>query len=348
MEESLGQKFRFIRKILAPWKDLVEPVQSTAPAKRLGYRRKTVLHAAWKNDHWIFGLLHREELIPIPDCPIHSKEINLISALLGESLPGPELFPLVYFVQNNNQLSLIIRSKSCENFDWMTEELKFRLSDCGLEGLWVHCNPAAGRRLFEKTPRILAWGQAWSKDEQGMQYGPQSFQQLIPELYHQSLQTASEWLEPGHRTAVVDLYSGTGNSMRYWTEKGSETIGVELGGEAVASAALNVPGSIVLRGKCEERIPQLSTWASEKRGKGKEVVLYANPPRTGIDQLTLEWIINSLKPGRIAYLSCSPGTLGKNLNQLSAAGYEPVRILPLDFFPLTRHVETLVLIEKMK
>jgi tRNA/tmRNA/rRNA uracil-C5-methylase (TrmA/RlmC/RlmD family) len=345
MEESLDQKFRFIRNILAPWNELVEPVQST-PAKRLGYRKKTVLHAAWKNDGWIFGLLHREELIPISDCPIHSKEINQIITLLEKSLPGPESFPLAYFIQNDKQLTLIIRSRSCEDFNWMNEELQLRLEESGLEGLWVHCNPAAGRRLFEKTPRILLWGKPWSLDKRGMQYGPQSFQQLIGELYHHSLQTACEWLKPDPCTAVVDLYSGTGNSMKYWTEKGAETIGVELGGEAVKCAAVNVPESIILRGKCEERIPQLNAWATEARGKGKNIVLYANPPRTGIDPLTLEWIVHRLKPDRMAYLSCSPGTLGKNLNHLSMAGFEPVKILPYDFFPLTRHVETLVLIKR--
>jgi len=134
--------------------------------------------------------------------------------------------------------------------------------------------------------------------------------------------------------------------MKYWTEQEAETIGVELGGEAVTCVALNVPESIILRGKCEERIPQLNAWANETRGKEKKIVLYANPPRTGIDHLTLDWIMHRLKPERMAYLSCSPGTLGKNLNQLSAAGYEPVRIVPMDFFPLTRHVETLVLIKK--
>jgi 23S rRNA (uracil1939-C5)-methyltransferase len=347
MEESLDQKFRFIQKMLFPWKDLVEPVQSTVPEKRLAYRKKTILHADWNKDQWIFGMLHRDELIPIPDCPIHSPEIGRIIALLVRTLPGPGFFPLVFYVQNNKQLTLIIRSRSYTTPNWLTREVQLGFERYGLEGVWVHCNPSAGRRLFEKTPRVLVWGKAWSLDEQGMQYGPQSFQQLIPDLYHHSLQLAIEWLEPGPGTAVVDLYSGTGNSIKYWIKSGAETTGVELCGEAVTCAAVNVPEALILRGKCEERLPQLTTWMKEMRERGRKIVLYVNPPRTGVDPLTLEWIMYTLKPDRMAYLSCSPGTLGKNLHQLSAVGYEPEKIFPVDFFPLTRHVETLTLIKKM-
>ena len=52
-----------------------------------------------------------------------------------------------------------------------------------------------------------------------------------------------------------------------------------------------------------------------------------------------------LRPARIAYLSCSAGTLARDLAMLESAGYAVVRIHPYDFFPLTHHVEALALLD---
>jgi tRNA/tmRNA/rRNA uracil-C5-methylase (TrmA/RlmC/RlmD family) len=51
------------------------------------------------------------------------------------------------------------------------------------------------------------------------------------------------------------------------------------------------------------------------------------------------------RPQRMAYLSCSAGTLRRDLEHLTAAGYRVMRIIPYDFFPQTHHVETLVFLK---
>ena len=59
-------------------------------------------------------------------------------------------------------------------------------------------------------------------------------------------------------------------------------------------------------------------------------------------------IADELRPARIAYLSCSAGTLARDLESFEAAGYSLDRILPYDFFPLTHHVEALALLERRR
>jgi 23S rRNA (uracil1939-C5)-methyltransferase len=71
---------------------------------------------------------------------------------------------------------------------------------------------------------------------------------------------------------------------------------------------------------------------------------YANPARTGIEPEILNWLPEGSRPQRIAYLSYSAGTLHRDLTALTAAGYRVERIIPYDFFPWSRHVETLVLL----
>ena len=115
---------------------------------------------------------------------------------------------------------------------------------------------------------------------------------------------------------------------------------MELNGDAIACARINAPAAISLRGLCRDRIPQIE----EQARNYAEVLLFVNPPRTGIEFEITDWIGQKLRPRRIAYLSCSAGTLRKDLDRLTAEGYLVEKIISYDFFPQTHHVETLVLL----
>ena len=100
--------------------------------------------------------------------------------------------------------------------------------------------------------------------------------------------------------------------------------------------------SPVLRGKCADRIPQLRAWTPATGTR----LLYLNPPRTGLEPAVLAWTTDEYRPERLAYLSCSAGTLSRDLAALVAAGYSVEALLPYDFFPQTHHVETLALLRR--
>lgn len=165
---------------------------------------------------------------------------------------------------------------------------------------------------------------------------------MIPALYQQALEAAEAFLAPGTGDAVADLYCGTGASLVRWTGRGAQTLGVELSGEAVACAGVNAPSAAVLRGKCADRLPQLRTWTPTT---GKRL-LYLNPPRPGLEPAVLDWAGYEFRPNRLAYLSCSAGTLSRDLRALTVAGYEVAHLLPFDFFPQTPHVEVLALLRR--
>ena len=282
-QESLKQKENFIKSTLLPWNDLVQTITGPEERNRFGYRYKVILNARYLEKKWLFGMMKRDEFIPIMQCPVQGIEVNQFLSFLSVVLPPPDEFPLAYYVQAGKQVTLILKGKKQTKIEWLTNEAEKTFVACQIDGLWIHYNPSAGRRLFEKTPMDCVWGSPWSFDERNMQYGPRSFQQLIPELYHASLREAFSWLKPDPSFSVIDLYSGTGNSIRYWKEAGSHALGIELAGEAVICAQKNVPEAMILRGKCSERIPQADAWAAAQRTSGKEMLLYANPPRTGIE-----------------------------------------------------------------
>jgi tRNA/tmRNA/rRNA uracil-C5-methylase (TrmA/RlmC/RlmD family) len=71
-----------------------------------------------------------------------------------------------------------------------------------------------------------------------------------------------------------------------------------------------------------------------------------NPPRSGLEAGVLDALAGELQPERLAYLSCSAGTLARDLRILCQAGYRVSAIHPCDFFPLTHHVEALALADR--
>jgi len=342
--DSEAQKQAWLARTLAAWQTCIEPIQAPHDAQRLAYRDKVCLKAEWRDQRWQIGMNLNDEVLAIPDCPVHSARVRCTLHALLERLPGAECVPMSYFVQNGAQVTLVLKSAVLPDTRWFDQPLRHRLVACGVEGLWLHLHPAVGKKIFNKPGWHLLWGAARSRDAGGFVYGPTGFHQLIPGLYRHALDRAQAFLAPSPDTVIVDLYSGNGKTLSRWLAAGAAAIGVELGAEACESAASNAPQAPTLRGKCEQRLPQLDQWVRENRQQGKTRLLYLNPPRTGLEHGVRRWIMESYRPARMAYLSCSAGTLRRDLGLLSDGGYQVERIIPYDFFPHTYHVETLVLL----
>ena len=84
--------------------------------------------------------------------------------------------------------------------------------------------------------------------------------------------------------------------------------------------------------------------ASEERPQPL-VLLMGQPPRAGSAPEFLE-AATSLAPERIVYISCNPATQARDVRQLVESGYEVRAVRPVDMFPHTDHVESIVLLEK--
>ena len=337
---SLAQKSGYLARALAPWGHRLAPIESPPAERRLGYRDRVTLTARWaEGTGWRFGLVRRDELIAIHDCPVHTARVRAVVRLLAERLPPPEVLPLAYLHVCGAQATLIVKARRAP--PGCLAEVLAGLPATGLEGCWLHLHPCAGRRLFARSGWQLLWGEPRSRDAQGLLHGPTAFAQALPELHGSALAAACAHLRPTPGVAVLDLYCGHGSSLRQWTAAGAAAIGIELSGEAVELAALNAPSAVVLRGTCADRLPQLCEWWSAQRG---ERVAYLNPPRSGLEPPVSDALARELRPARIAYLSCSAGTLARDLARLEATGYAVSSILPYDFFPLTHHVEALALL----
>jgi tRNA/tmRNA/rRNA uracil-C5-methylase (TrmA/RlmC/RlmD family) len=341
-DESLAQKQGYLARALARWVDRLQPVAFDPAAYALGYRDRVTLTARWEpSTGWRFGLMRRDELIAIHDCPVHTPRVNALVRHLVRTLPEAEAFPLAYLHVAGAQATLIAKARGVDA--GVLRPALDGLERIGLEGLWLHCHPAAGRRLFARSGWTLLWGRPWSGDPEGLRHGPTAFQQLLPSLHGRALDAAAAHLAAGPGVAVLDLYCGIGSTLRRWTASGASALGVELAGGAVECALENAPDASLLRGTCVQRLPQVQEWWAGQAGPR---VAYVNPPRSGLEPEVVEALSQQLRPERLAYLSCSAGTLARDLAALEEGGLRVTALQPFDFFPLTHHVEVLALLSR--
>ncbi len=141
---------------------------------------------------------------------------------------------------------------------------------------------------------------------------------------------------------VMDCYCGVGTVGILAADKAKFVTGVEIVEDAVEDARVNAArnGLVNVRFECADAGEYLRTHFREKPD-----VVFLDPPREGCSKE----LLNSLKtfaPKKIVYISCNPDTLGRDVGFLSHAGYKADRCVPVDMFPMTGHVETVVLLSR--
>jgi 23S rRNA (uracil1939-C5)-methyltransferase len=114
--------------------------------------------------------------------------------------------------------------------------------------------------------------------------------------------------------------------------------GVEANLTAVEYAQMNLIGAGYLH--ADAVFGQVGEWLAENAGewRGADFALL-DPPRAGVEAGGLEALLQ-LAPQRIAYVSCDPATLARDLRGLLAGGYKLGAVAAFDLFPQTHHVET--------
>lgn len=122
-----------------------------------------------------------------------------------------------------------------------------------------------------------------------------------------------------------------------------EVVGVEADHEAASLAQENaqrnkLPSAKIIHGTTEQAL-----FGHLAQGSYDPVIL--DPPRSGLTRHAMEGLLGLASP-RIIYISCDPTTLARDLGRLMARGYECRQIQPLDLFPHTFHLETVVLLER--
>lgn len=205
----------------------------------------------------------------------------------------------------------------------------------------------------EKTNVILGekcktlWGKSYITDYIGefrFNISALSFYQVNPIQTEVLYNKALEYADLTGNETVFDAYCGTGTISLFLSQKAKKVYGVEIVPDAIKDAIKNAKNNKIdnaefIVGKAEEVIPKLID-----DGVYADVVV-VDPPRKGCDEKLLK-AISEMGPKRIVYVSCDPATLSRDLATLNKLGYKTIDVQPVDMFPQTAHIETVVKLEK--
>ena len=173
---------------------------------------------------------------------------------------------------------------------------------------------------------------------------PKSFYQVNPVQTEVLYQTAMEYAKLTGRETVIDAYCGIGTIGLIAARHAKKVIGVELNPDAVRDAKRNAQENGMNRAEfCQGDAGEFMLKMAEE-GSSADVVLM-DPPRSGSSTVFLQSLMK-LGPKRVVYVSCDPESLARDLEILTEQKYAVERIQPVDMFPFTSHVETVVLLSK--
>lgn len=227
-----------------------------------------------------------------------------------------------------------------------------------LESVILNVNKKKGREILGQECITLA-GKSTIMDYAcglELEISPLSFYQVNPIQMEQLYAKAAEYAGLTGKETVLDLYCGVGTIGLYMAHRAKKVIGIE----AVRAAVLDANRNAVLNGivnaeyicgKAEEVLPALMAGSTDKEGEQippiKADVVLLDPPRAGCDPAVLDALIQ-VAPERIVYISCDPATLARDVKILCGQGYRFEEAQPVDMFPQTSHVETVVLITRVE
>lgn len=219
----------------------------------------------------------------------------------------------------------------------------------GMTSITLNINKERNNVILGDKIRLL-WGQEYITDKIGdvsYQISPLSFYQVNPYQTEKLYAKALEYADLHGEETVWDLYCGIGTISLFLAQKAKFVRGVEIVPPAIEdarrNAALNgIENVEFFVGKAEEVLPQ----EYEKHGVYADVIV-VDPPRKGCDETLLQTIVK-MQPKRVVYVSCDSATLARDLKYLCGEGYELKKVCPVDQFGHTVHVETVVLMSKVK
>lgn len=226
----------------------------------------------------------------------------------------------------------------------------------GMTSITLSPNKQQTNVIMGDSYKVL-WGQGYITDYIGdvkYEISPLSFYQVNPVQTEKLYGLALEYAGLKGQETVWDLYCGIGTISLFLARKAKQVYGVEIVPQAIEDARRNAEKNSIdnaefFVGKAEEVLPAYyETYAKEHPGERAHAdVIVVDPPRKGCDAELLETIVK-MKPEKIVYVSCDSATLARDLKYLCGEGYELKRGRAVDMFPQTVHVETVVLMSRVK
>ncbi len=302
----------------------------------------------------VFGFYaeRSHRLIPLFDCPIEDARIIALARTVtewanrnrvrvyDETTGKGCLRACVIRVTSTGERMAVVVTKG----DLPAKDALIRMLD--VESLYhnrndQNTNVIFGDRflLLKGKPQLIE-----QQEDLSFAFSPQSFLQVNPVQTRKLYDAAIHLLDPKPQETIADVYCGIGTISLALAKRAGKIIGIECVPEAIEDAKSNaerngIRNADFICGLAEDILPTLV-----KNGMRLDAIVI-DPPRKGCETRVLSAIAESCV-NRVVYVSCNPATLARDAKILSEYGYVIRTVQPVDMFPHTQHVETVVLMTR--
>lgn len=326
------------------------------------YRNKAQVPVGERNGRLITGFYkpRTHEIIDTDESVIHMEAINDaikivkeicselgVAAYNEEAHTGVLRHIMARFGRKTDELMIVLitRTEKLPHRKEIVEKIVAALPN--VKSVVHNVNPKRTNVILGERTQVL-WGQNVIYDYIGnvkFAISPRSFYQVNPVQTQVLYDKALAYTGLTGEEIVIDAYCGIGTISLFLAQQAKKVYGVEVVSEAINDAKKNADLNGITNvkftvGEAETVIPN---WAKE--GIHADVIV-VDPPRKGCDAALLKTIIE-MKPKRVVYVSCNPATLARDLGILETGGYQTLEVQPVDMFPMTMHVECVVLMSRV-
>ncbi len=303
------------------------------------YRNRTRMHVRGSGADFRMGYYRHgsHELLAIERCPISSHLINRAISVIGElgrdAAMAPAISEIEYFANGEDSQLLLELYLSAP----MDAALRKQLDDFARQmeaALPEFLGAAAFATGDFSNTALWQWGASHLDYRTGghsYRVSAGSFFQVNRFLTAQMISLACAG-QNGRR--ALDLFAGTGLFTLELAKAFNKVIAVESAPASFADLVHNAPSNVKPRNATTEQYLQSAADLE------CDLVL-VDPPRAGLGPRVTDQL-GKMRIERLAYVSCDPTTLARDLHSLLTSGFQVTEIHLLDLFPQTFHVETLV------
>ena len=291
---------------------------------QFNYRTRTIMQLNGKKTPPGYFMRNSHKIIPIKSCMLLEEPINAALLNLSEKIQriaeSQEIKDVEFlYLKHSHKIIISFNSSSYR------KRIKPLIYDCDK------------KKIIEKTDLVEQ-----IKDLNFFR-SQRRFYQINTQQNINMIKLVSQFFAELDNPDILDLYCGCGNFSLFLAKNGAKISGIDFDEKVIQEAVKNTKANNIKN--CSFKAYDLSKRnANIYKSRHNGVLL--NPPRTGATKNVLEHII-SVDPEVIIYISCNPATLSRDLKILLDKNYRISEIQPLDMFPQTYHIETIVKLTKI-
>lgn len=301
-----------------------------------------------------------KKIINIDECPLHDKWLKTLIEILRKFISDFKIKPynnltktgilryvVARFLDNNLIITLVCSNQNFAGKEVLYKKLKEHFKNVSL---YLNINTRTDSAVFDEKFIHKFGDTKLSGKMLGVNFklSPDSFFQVNFEIANKIYKQVLNEIEEKPNCHILDLFSGIGITTMLFSKVAKSVMSIECNHSAVKDAREmlklnNVKNVTAICDRCENRVDEIKEFLSVENS-----FVFVDPARNGIEKNVLTQLLD-MNSKKIIYLSCNPETLARDLKELLKNNkYKINYVQPYDMFPHTKHIETLVVLEKVK